>query len=183
MNLTDFSQFYSSSFLNLLEGSQLEFSSLKFFFCKVSHLTAGKLINKRTLRIDACQCSSRREICPLTWIARFGSRICLTAGCINTRSVYFRCRTEFTTFVRQHHCRHCGQSFCAKCSSKVKAIPKFGIEKEVRVCDSCFDILSGKQSNNASSAGSTVNSTNNMDAPSANGNNLLCLLRHFIYLN
>jgi hypothetical protein len=31
--------------------------------------------------------------------------------------------------------------FCANCSSKNAAIPKFGIEKEVRVCDVCFDKL------------------------------------------
>ena len=49
-----------------------------------------------------------------------------------------RCRVQFTMVVRKHHCRHCGQVFCAKCSSKTSTIPKFGIEKEVRVCDICF---------------------------------------------
>ena len=41
------------------------------------------------------------------------------------------CRTAFTTFTRQHHCRACGQVFCGKCSSKSCVLPKFGIEKEV----------------------------------------------------
>jgi len=50
-----------------------------------------------------------------------------------------RCRVQFTTFTRQHHCRACGQVFCAKCSSKSCVLPKFGIEREVRVCDSCFE--------------------------------------------
>ncbi|XP_048760354.2 hepatocyte growth factor-regulated tyrosine kinase substrate-like [Ostrea edulis] len=50
-----------------------------------------------------------------------------------------RCRTRFGTFNRQHHCRSCGDVFCGKCSSKSSIIPKFGIEREVRVCDSCFD--------------------------------------------
>lgn len=52
-----------------------------------------------------------------------------------------RCRTKFGMVNRQHHCRNCGEVFCGKCSSKSSIIPKFGIEKEVRVCDSCFDIL------------------------------------------
>lgn len=41
----------------------------------------------------------------------------------------------------QHHCRACGQIFCGKCSSKYSTIPKFGIEKEVRVCEPCFELL------------------------------------------
>jgi len=53
--------------------------------------------------------------------------------------VCHRCRVQFTTFTRQHHCRACGQVFCGKCSSKTCVLPKFGIEREVRVCDSCFD--------------------------------------------
>jgi len=50
-----------------------------------------------------------------------------------------RCRVQFSTFTRQHHCRACGQVFCAKCSAKSCLLPKFGIEREVRVCDACFD--------------------------------------------
>ncbi|XP_069124186.1 hepatocyte growth factor-regulated tyrosine kinase substrate-like isoform X2 [Argopecten irradians] len=52
-----------------------------------------------------------------------------------------RCRTKFGTFNRQHHCRNCGEVFCSKCSSKNSIIPKFGIEREVRVCDSCYDSI------------------------------------------
>merc|ERR1712013_263677 len=52
--------------------------------------------------------------------------------------VCHRCRVAFSTFTRQHHCRACGQVFCGKCSSKSCVLPKFGIEREVRVCDSCF---------------------------------------------
>uniref|UniRef100_A0A8K9UJS2 Hepatocyte growth factor-regulated tyrosine kinase substrate n=1 Tax=Oncorhynchus mykiss TaxID=8022 RepID=A0A8K9UJS2_ONCMY len=44
-----------------------------------------------------------------------------------------RCRVQFGVMTRKHHCRACGQIFCGKCSSKYSTIPKFGIEKEVRV--------------------------------------------------
>jgi len=53
----------------------------------------------------------------------------------------FRCRTEFSTLKRRHHCRACGQIFCNACSSKTAPIPKYGIEKEVRVCDLCYEKL------------------------------------------
>ena len=52
-----------------------------------------------------------------------------------------RCRVAFGVVQRKHHCRCCGQVFCDKCSSKNSQIPKFGIEKEVRVCDECFEQL------------------------------------------
>ncbi|KAJ8664463.1 hypothetical protein QAD02_006125 [Eretmocerus hayati] len=52
-----------------------------------------------------------------------------------------RCRTAFTTFQRKHHCRACGQVFCHQCSAKNSTIPKYGIEKEVRVCNTCYDLL------------------------------------------
>uniref|UniRef100_A0A8K9Y5U4 Hepatocyte growth factor-regulated tyrosine kinase substrate n=1 Tax=Oncorhynchus mykiss TaxID=8022 RepID=A0A8K9Y5U4_ONCMY len=45
---------------------------------------------------------------------------------------------------RLHHCRACGQIFCGKCSSKYSTIPKFGIEKEVRVCEPCHELLNKK---------------------------------------
>ena len=48
-------------------------------------------------------------------------------------TVCHRCRTEFGIVTRQHHCRACGQVFCGRCSSKACVLPKFGIEKEVRV--------------------------------------------------
>ncbi|CAH8672571.1 unnamed protein product [Schistosoma haematobium] len=50
-----------------------------------------------------------------------------------------RCKSAFTTFRRKHHCRKCGQVFCGECTSSRAILPEFGIEKEVRVCDLCFE--------------------------------------------
>uniref|UniRef100_A0A3Q3WCK4 Hepatocyte growth factor-regulated tyrosine kinase substrate n=1 Tax=Mola mola TaxID=94237 RepID=A0A3Q3WCK4_MOLML len=52
-----------------------------------------------------------------------------------------RCRVQFGVMTRKHHCRACGQIFCGKCSSKYSTIPKFGIEKEVRVCEPFSDCV------------------------------------------
>ncbi|XP_063076929.1 hepatocyte growth factor-regulated tyrosine kinase substrate isoform X3 [Engraulis encrasicolus] len=63
-----------------------------------------------------------------------------------------RCRVQFGVMTRKHHCRACGQIFCGKCSSKYSTIPKFGIEKEVRVCEPCFEQLNKKAEGKAPTA-------------------------------
>uniref|UniRef100_A0A671YZC3 Hepatocyte growth factor-regulated tyrosine kinase substrate n=1 Tax=Sparus aurata TaxID=8175 RepID=A0A671YZC3_SPAAU len=64
-----------------------------------------------------------------------------------------RCRVQFGVMTRKHHCRACGQIFCGKCSSKYSTIPKFGIEKEVRVCEPCFELLNKKAEGKAPASG------------------------------
>lgn len=51
------------------------------------------------------------------------------------------CTNRFTITMRKHHCRHCGRVLCSKCSCNDVPILKFGINKPVRVCTVCFNVL------------------------------------------
>ncbi|XP_059511180.1 rabankyrin-5 [Stegostoma tigrinum] len=53
----------------------------------------------------------------------------------------FECISKFGVTMRKHHCRHCGRLLCHKCSQKEIPIIKFDLNKPVRVCDICFDVL------------------------------------------
>ncbi|XP_034475641.1 rabankyrin-5 [Drosophila innubila] len=53
------------------------------------------------------------------------------------------CGSKFSLTMRKHHCRHCGRVLCSKCSNNDVPILKFGINKPVRVCNICFDVLHG----------------------------------------
>ncbi|XP_031632974.1 lateral signaling target protein 2 homolog [Contarinia nasturtii] len=57
------------------------------------------------------------------------------------------CSQTFTTFRRRHHCRCCGGVFCGICSNSQAPLPKFGLNKAVRVCRNCFSMnITGTQS-------------------------------------
>ncbi|XP_011307176.1 hepatocyte growth factor-regulated tyrosine kinase substrate [Fopius arisanus] len=63
--------------------------------------------------------------------------------------VCHRCRVTFGVMQRKHHCRACGQVFCGQCSNKTSTLPKYGIEKPVRVCDACFEHVNRPSSANS----------------------------------
>eukprot|EP00656_Telonema_subtile_P023680 TRINITY_DN2523_c0_g1_i5.p2 TRINITY_DN2523_c0_g1~~TRINITY_DN2523_c0_g1_i5.p2 ORF type:complete len:202 (+),score=36.49 TRINITY_DN2523_c0_g1_i5:109-714(+) len=50
-------------------------------------------------------------------------------------------------FNRKHHCRRCGKVFCDKCSkNRTKLPPEDGYgDEKVRVCQPCFEIVTGKR--------------------------------------
>ncbi|GAB9476248.1 Myosin-like protein [Globisporangium polare] len=51
----------------------------------------------------------------------------------------FECEEGFNIFVRRHHCRMCGNSFCHEHSSRRVTLVGIGFDDEpVRVCDTCF---------------------------------------------
>lgn len=47
----------------------------------------------------------------------------------------------FLTPPAYFHSRHCGRLLCHKCSTKEIPIIKFDLNKPVRVCNICFDVL------------------------------------------
>uniref|UniRef100_A0A6Q2X5A7 Ankyrin repeat and FYVE domain containing 1 n=1 Tax=Esox lucius TaxID=8010 RepID=A0A6Q2X5A7_ESOLU len=53
----------------------------------------------------------------------------------------YECAAKFGVTTRKHHCRHCGRLLCHKCSIKEIPIIKFDLNRPVRVCDICFDVL------------------------------------------
>lgn len=52
------------------------------------------------------------------------------------------CGLKFGLTTRKHHCRHCGRVLCSKCSNREMPIIKFNTNKPVRVCETCFEVLS-----------------------------------------
>nr|VZI44397.1 unnamed protein product [Spirometra erinaceieuropaei] len=48
------------------------------------------------------------------------------------------CFAPFGFKRRKHHCRHCGRVLCNACSEQDVPIVKYGLNKPVRVCKTCF---------------------------------------------
>lgn len=67
------------------------------------------------------------------------------------------CGQSFTTFRRRHHCRNCGGVFCGVCSNSQAPLPKFGLNKAVRVCRNCFMLsITNANSNTTTHSSSTA---------------------------
>ncbi|KAG9410153.1 hypothetical protein AC1031_018186 [Aphanomyces cochlioides] len=49
------------------------------------------------------------------------------------------CQKEFNLFLRRHHCRQCGFSFCSDHSNRRIALPSQGFKDPVRVCGDCYE--------------------------------------------
>lgn len=50
-----------------------------------------------------------------------------------------QCSKLFSVARRKHHCRNCGEIFCAECSDN--KMPHPSSSKPVRVCDTCQEVL------------------------------------------
>ncbi|CAH8354156.1 unnamed protein product [Eruca vesicaria subsp. sativa] len=48
------------------------------------------------------------------------------------------CRSDFSAFMRRHHCRNCGDVFCDKCTQGRIALTAEENAPQVRVCDRCM---------------------------------------------
>lgn len=49
-----------------------------------------------------------------------------------------KCAEEFSLITRRHHCRKCGNIFCAKCSDHFPFLRELGFAERERVCDECY---------------------------------------------
>lgn len=49
------------------------------------------------------------------------------------------CQAPFSLFLRKHHCRACGQIFCAECSRRTIEVPHVDPKRPLRVCQQCHD--------------------------------------------
>jgi myotubularin-related protein 3/4 len=54
------------------------------------------------------------------------------------------CQIEFWLGRRKHHCRSCGNIFCADCSEFWAPLPDERLFTPVRLCASCYQSVTGK---------------------------------------
>ncbi|XP_053679949.1 myotubularin-related protein 4 [Anopheles nili] len=65
------------------------------------------------------------------------------------------CQTEFWLGRRKHHCRSCGQIFCAECSEFTAHLPDERLYQPVRLCGPCYQRISTATSTSGASVPST----------------------------
>lgn len=56
-------------------------------------------------------------------------------------TVCHKCKIPFAPTANKHHCRACGEGFCESCSSRSQPVPARGWYEDVRVCDSCYQVV------------------------------------------
>lgn len=57
------------------------------------------------------------------------------------------CQIDFWLGRRKHHCRSCGQIFCADCSQYFAPFPKESFLEPVRLCEACFKNIQNMNNN------------------------------------
>ncbi|GAA5889767.1 hypothetical protein JCM5296_002336 [Sporobolomyces johnsonii] len=71
----------------------------------------------------------------------------------------FSCQTVFTVFRRKHHCRLCGQIFCAKCAANLVSAAPFGQQGNLRICNICYGMAQQERVNPAEEPQSRLRSS------------------------
>jgi len=67
-----------------------------------------------------------------------------------------KCKRPFNVTHRRHHCRNCGKIFCAECSSNEISLPHISIYAPERVCDSCYENVTGRPAPHNNSGGCVI---------------------------
>lgn len=65
------------------------------------------------------------------------------------------CAIRFSFAERRHHCRNCGQLFCARCSRFEIDIPRMKIYNNVRVCRQCYSSIKEQRSSTTTTTTNT----------------------------
>uniref|UniRef100_A0A182K188 phosphatidylinositol-3,5-bisphosphate 3-phosphatase n=1 Tax=Anopheles christyi TaxID=43041 RepID=A0A182K188_9DIPT len=65
------------------------------------------------------------------------------------------CQTVFWIGLRKHHCRSCGQIFCADCSDYTAHLPEERLYQPVRLCGPCYQRISSMTVPSPSSVSTT----------------------------
>jgi hypothetical protein len=55
------------------------------------------------------------------------------------------CNLKFTFSERKHHCRNCGGIYCNNCTRFETEIQNLQIQKPVRVCQTCYNIIKAEE--------------------------------------
>ncbi|XP_058455879.1 myotubularin-related protein 3 isoform X2 [Malaya genurostris] len=94
------------------------------------------------------------------------------------------CQIEFWLGRRKHHCRSCGQIFCADCSEYWAPLPDEKLFQPVRLCGPCYQNVGGKISNSSlqpTTSGSVIvnnSSISSQHSGCMNGSVLLATKQH-----